>query len=109
MLSFTIVSLAVWRLSALFSYEDGPFDIFRRLREFIGIEHTARYPDGEEIMIPVKNFFLTELVHCVWCLSVWFAIIIVILYQLWPGETLLICMPFAISAAAIIIERIVRG
>jgi hypothetical protein len=104
MLDFIVLVLATWRVCALFSYERGPFNIFMRFRELIGFTHNKDY---EPIIF--KENFVTSLFECVWCLSVWFAIIVVILYQLWPGETLLVCMPFAISAAVIVIERIVRG
>jgi len=101
---FVVLASATWRLTALLSYERGPFDIFMKFREMIGFGHDKDY----EPVIVSENF-ITHLFGCVWCLSVWFAIIVVMFYSLWPGETLLVCMPFAISAAVIFIERIVRG
>ena len=111
MLDFLVMGLATWRLSAMFSYEDGPWKIFRRFRNKIGIEHVVPYPslDGEENIFNATGGMLADLFSCVWCLSLWFAIIIVIFYQLWPGGTLIVCSPFALSAVAVITERIARG
>ena len=109
MLDYVVIGLATWRLSALLSYENGPRDIIRRFRERIGIEHIIPYQKEDEITINAEGGLFADLICCVWCLSVWFAIIIIVCYSLWPGEALLVCSPFAISAVAIIIERIVRG
>lgn len=53
---FGMAVLAVWRLSHLFSQEDGPFDFVFRLRKFVG-----------------QGFF-GSLLDCFYCLSIWFAI-----------------------------------
>ena len=56
--SFTavlIAMLAVWRITHLFSGEEGPGDIFLRLRRFAG------------------NRFLGQLLDCFYCLSLWIA------------------------------------
>ena len=70
---FTLVelvaaSLATWRLTALLVYDRGPFAIFLRLRERLGITHDdngdpTSWPDGG----------LGRLFTCVWCLSFWTA------------------------------------
>lgn len=104
MLDFLVMGLAVWRLSAMFSYECGPFKIFMRMRRIIGFDHAD---DCEPVSFP--DNFLSSLFGCVWCLSVWFAIIIVIGDSLWPGETLIVCRILALSAVTVIIERIARG
>lgn len=62
-------ALATWRLTALLVYESGPFGIFVRLRERLGIVHDddghpASWPDGG----------LGRLFTCVWCLSFWTAL-----------------------------------
>lgn len=55
-LEFGMAVLAVWRLSHLFSQEDGPFDLIFRLRKFVG-----------------QGFF-GSLLDCFYCLSIWWAI-----------------------------------
>jgi hypothetical protein len=55
-LSFVVCSLAVWRLSHLFSQEDGPFDLVFKFRKQLG-----------------QGFF-GSLLDCFYCLSVWWSI-----------------------------------
>lgn len=103
-----VLSLACWRLSALISYETGPFEIFLRFREWIGISHD----EGQPVEIHDTGggrlvFELAELVSCVWCLSLWIGLALVLLflrdYEWW------FLMPFVLSAMAIIFERVMRG
>jgi hypothetical protein len=61
-----LAALAVYRLSQLVTIDDGPGDAFRRLR--------ARYVTG----------FLGGLVHCPYCIGVWFAANAAI-WVLWPS------------------------
>ena len=53
MLDFVILSLAVYRLSVFFIYDDGPFDVFQRLRERVGILY---YDNGDVIEESYKGF-----------------------------------------------------
>jgi hypothetical protein len=82
--------------------------VFKKFRAAIGLDH---YSDSEgcESVDLAGTGCLAELFSCVWCLSLWFAIIVFVLYQYWPGETILVLSPFALSAGAIIVERVARG
>lgn len=53
---FIICTLAIWRISHLFSQEDGPFDIVIKFRKLLG-----------------QGFF-GDLLDCFYCLSMWVAI-----------------------------------
>jgi hypothetical protein len=78
--------LAVWRITYLLSLEDGPADVFIRLRTF-----AAKVPGG-------------KLLTCFYCLSMWVAIPFA--YWLggnWAQRAML--WP-ALSAAAILLERL---
>jgi hypothetical protein len=55
-IEFVISTLAVWRLSYLFSQEDGPFDVVIKLRKLIG------------------HGFFGSLLDCFYCLSLWISI-----------------------------------
>jgi len=99
------MALACWRLSALFVYECGPWHIFRKFRDKIGI--TSRLDNCEPLSW--DDNLLANLFGCVWCISIWFAIMIYVTYKIWPGGTILILSPFAISAGAIIAEKLIRG
>lgn len=85
-----VVGLAAWRASAMLVMEDGPFSIFRRVRLRAGLERP-----GE-----VSGFWGLLLV-CVWCTSVWMAILFWALWYVhWaiPGI-------FAAAATAIVVDR----
>ncbi|HWZ81930.1 MAG TPA: DUF1360 domain-containing protein [Terriglobales bacterium] len=78
--------LAVWRITHLLNAEDGPWNLFVRLREVMG------------------SGFAGELLDCFYCLSLWIAAPLA--YCLGEGwrETLLLWP--ALSAGAILTERI---
>ena len=62
MLEFILLSLAAWRITALFVYDDGPWGIFVRLRDAIGGPLT-----------------------CFWCTSVWVSLVVSLFF---PAITL---------------------
>ncbi len=72
--------LATWRLTSLLVQEDGPFQVFARLRDTL--------PHG-------------GLLTCIWCCSVWTAALLYLLYLYiqWPVWIL------AISAGAILYDK----
>jgi hypothetical protein len=75
-----IASLCVWRLAHMIKYEAGPWDIFIRIRERLG------------------TGMLGKLMDCIWCSSVWLAIIYFV-----PGTKYLVIL-LAISGLAILLE-----
>lgn len=77
--------LVVWRITHLFVYEEGPFGIFTRLREFS------------------HGRFVGKVLECFYCLSLWVSIPLAWI----TGETLtarVLLWP-ALSAGAILLER----
>lgn len=82
--------LATWRISALLCYDDGPLDVFRRIRDW-----AARWA------------FLSGLLGCFWCTSVWvgvgvsmFMVAVLRLPLYW-----LALLPFAFSGGAILLTH----
>jgi hypothetical protein len=81
--------LAVWRLTHLLGYEDGPNDFILKARQ--------RAADG----------FLGRLFGCFYCLSLWVAIPVTLLVSkswreralIWPG----------LSAGAILLEHLIEA
>ncbi len=61
-----LIGLAGWRLTALLSYERGPFDVFLRFRQLFGFEHDEK---GEPESWPGNT--LARIVSCPWCLGLW--------------------------------------
>ena len=105
LVNLLVVVAGVWRISALLVYECGPWDIFRKFRELVGIVH----PDGDCEPDGIEGNFLSSLFGCVWCLSLWLAIIAFIFYTIDERITILVLSPFAISAGAIALERWTHG
>lgn len=81
-----VVWLAVWRITHLLWGEDGPGDIFVRLRKLAG-----------------QGFF-GSLLDCFYCLSLWIAIP----FAWWLGAAWWerVVLWFAISGGAILLERV---
>lgn len=102
-LTLIIAILATWRLSAMLSYEAGPFNVFIEIRELAGIIHDDF---GQKNIVPPT--FWAELLDCVWCLSVWIGAFVAVLVWLNPVLVWLF-LPFALSAGAIIVEKINHG
>ena len=99
-----LLVLGTWRLSAMLSYESGPWHIFEKARETFDVEHDES--TGYPIQWPDR--LAANLFVCVWCLSIWVGLLLVIIYQVDPVVMRLVVAPFAISAGAIIVERFVR-
>jgi hypothetical protein len=79
-------ALVTWRLTHLLNAEDGPWQVFVKLRRAAG------------------NGFFGELLDCFYCLSVWMAAPFAYLFgETWTERLLLVP---ALSALAIIIERL---
>lgn len=57
-----IVGLGAWRLGSLLVHEDGPWDVFERIRRFVGLR------PGEEI-----EGMWAKLLACMWCCTPWVA------------------------------------
>jgi hypothetical protein len=89
-LDFLIGALAVWRISAMLAYERGPFKLF----DWIRAKATGEF---------------AELILCVWCLSLWFAGLWVLGYSFFPTPTMIVSTVLAISAGAIVVEKINNG
>jgi hypothetical protein len=97
---FFYLSLAAWRLASLVANEEGPWQIFKRLR-LRAEQWCKRYRFCSELG-------LYELVSCEWCNSIWIGAGLTLLY-LWLGESILyIALPLALSTVAIVIKYVVQ-
>lgn len=100
-IEFVILALAVWRVSHMLSMEDGPGDVFERVRRAAGVvESVNGHAHAESV--------LGRLLMCPLCLSVWIAAVffgvVATLPVLWPAFYIL-----ALSGASCIIEIIIMG
>lgn len=81
-----LAALATWRITHMLAFEDGPADLFARLRKRLG-----------------ESFF-GKLMDCFQCLSVWVAAPFALLLTRRPVEILLAW--FGLSGAACLLERL---
>lgn len=77
-----IVGLAAWRLAHMLTEEDGPANVFRRLRSFFGVPIRGEVPDG----------FLPTVFSCVYCMSFYTTALAFGAYELLGAITVI---PFA--------------
>lgn len=107
LLSLLLLSAAVWRISYMLVWEDGPYYIFNSVREFVGVRYDIdlnRKIDSNP-MLPKWRNSLAELFNCVYCMSVWVSILVYIVYLFKPFLAVALAVPFALSTGAIAINR----
>jgi hypothetical protein len=63
-MAILLLVFATWRLTSLIVNEEGPFDIFVKLRTYIGIETNAYGVSG-------GNNMIAKALTCIWCTSLW--------------------------------------
>lgn len=64
MTSFLIGCAATWRLTSLFVSEAGPWDVFSKLRDFVGVYH-------DDYSQPQGANEVAKALTCIWCASIW--------------------------------------
>lgn len=82
-----IMVLASWRVSCLFYYDRGPWDVFDRLR----------YKAGVYLEDPP---FWGKQLACFWCTSFWASLGVVVAGLFWWP----ILLPFALSGAVVLLS-----
>ena len=102
-MEFFVFGLATWRVASLLVHEEGPWKVFFRLRVWAGIVHG---PQGEIAMIPDR--FLAGVLSCVWCCSLWVALGWSAFWLVSPVGSVWCAGVFAMSAAAIGMEKVIR-
>ena len=92
---FLVASLAVWRLSALIAYDDGPYSAL----------HLARAKAAQKGADSKFWNMLSEGMHCVWCSSIWFGM----LFAIWTADDLISWFVhlLALSGVAILVNSYV--
>ncbi len=103
-IDFIVYGLATWRLASLLVREDGPWGIFRELRELALIQHDE---DGEIFLIP--HTFFGEMLSCVLCASIWVAFFWVVFWMAWPWMAIRVAIMFGFSTVAILIDQKVNA
>jgi hypothetical protein len=101
-----IIALATWRLASLLVNEDGPYEIFARLRYRVGLRSVPIFdPDTgvPSITVLASNTWAKGLT-CVWCTSIWCSILLYgVSLIAWPVVYVL-----AVSAVAILVHEVTQ-
>ena len=98
--TFFYPGLAAWRLASLVANEDGPWMVFKRLRQRAE-QWCKNYRFCREMGV-------YDLFSCEWCNSIWIGAGLTLLY-LWIGDAILyIALPLAFSTVAIVIKYVVQ-
>lgn len=72
---FILLSFAVWRVSSLITSEDGPWDIFAKLRNISGV----RYDESSQ---EYGTTSLSRGILCLWCVSLWVGLPIAFIFPI---------------------------
>ncbi len=99
-LNLILIISAVWRLGSLLANEDGPFLVFRHLRQ-----HARQW--SAEIRFFQAMHFSTGL-ECEWCNSLWISFPFVLLWVLLGDVVLLFALPLSLSAGVIVLKYLVE-
>lgn len=92
MLEFIILCAATWRVTSIVQREK----IAERFRQLLGEQFNEQLG-----VYTYKDTFLSHLIQCFWCVSVWAGIFCMVLFLINP----LLLYPFAASAVAIVIDK----
>lgn len=93
-----LIGLAVWRVSRMLVHEEGPMDMFGRLRDFAGIS----YDENSNI---IAENVLAKVLTCVDCTSVWVSFAFALLYFIDTRILFVAMFPLSVSAVATIINQ----
>lgn len=104
---FFIYALAIWRLSNLLVYEDGPWLMFEHLRLRLGLQ-PPEFPEMPRQTDP-PNKMPGSLLACLWCISITVAVFFVVVYAINRNVAFWMALPLALSAVACLLDRWSQG
>lgn len=97
-----LLPFATWRISSVLHREDGPFCIAQRLREIVGVKY-------DDFSAPYGENVFSQALACMWCLSVWVALVLMLFVVYLPQQmSAIIVAPFGLSALAIIVDELIE-
>ncbi len=96
-----VAAAATWRLSHMLLKENGPYTVFRRLREKFGVTY---YPDSNDVAS-----YEHEITVCIWCLSMWVGAGVALLYRMFGSNASWVVAPYAFSAFAASWDRLLHS
>lgn len=103
MIEIIIFGLATWRIASLLVNEEGPYNIFEKIRVWSGIRHGL---DGEIELVPPN--LTAGILSCVWCCSIWSAFGLWVFHAIFPETATWFATALSLSAIAIIFDKFVN-
>ncbi len=100
-MTLLVLILATWRLSSLLVSEDGPADVFAKIRMKAGVRY-------DEYSNAYGTNVVSQALTCVWCTSVWVGLFWAILYLVSVDVSFYMALPFGLSGGAILINQFVK-
>lgn len=100
-----VLCLATWRVANLLVNEDGPFEIFDKVRHAFGINFT---PYTQEFVLERENE-IGKMLLCIKCTSIWVGFAFLAAYLLFPVVTFWLAAGLTLSAVTCVIDRWVEG
>lgn len=94
-----LLILATWRLTSLLVQEDGPLDIFVKVRKYIGVETNA-------YNVLVGQNVIAKAFTCIWCMSIWVGFLASFFSEYSVNVGWFIVSWFAISTGAILFDEV---
>lgn len=99
---YLVYGMACWRLTSLLIREEGPYNSFGIIREWVGIIH-----DSDRKPMGYPETLLGKLFECSWCLSVWIAGALVLGYIFLPTISFYFALWLSLSTITILIEEVI--
>ena len=93
---YLILALATWRLSNLLVNEDGPGNMFARLRNLAGVQ------DGTD----TQPNAIAGVFACIWCMSVWVGALFGMGWLAWGNAAMWVALPLALSTVTIAMDKV---
>lgn len=103
-LELVVLMLGVWRVTSILNREEGPWGVFLKWREWLGVLHDA---DNEPIGVKDDRLVLAKLFECQWCLSVWVGGGVALGWWVWWPGVFVVCLGFALSALTVILYKFI--
>lgn len=91
--------LSVWRVSVMVVEEEGPGDVFVKIKEMTGAQVSGIPVDWQHMGT------LARLTQCPWCLSVWVGLALSLIRLISPKTFRFLALALAGSAATVLIEE----
>ena len=97
LVEFVILCLATWRLSSLLCDEDGPWNVFSRLRNKIGV----KYNEANELYASNE---ISKAFMCLWCMSIYIGVLCILVFLIFPSS-IFIFAALAFSSVAMLADK----